>query len=105
MDRLEIPKPQAGPGQQLAPLLFASFLRGRLLGMLVADGLALYRRGFALLTVAAELAAAPVVSVSGLRYRPLRHDLKFFVVLHKVKPFWPFTNLSNFPNLPPTPSP
>ncbi|HEY6307381.1 MAG TPA: hypothetical protein VI488_13080 [Candidatus Angelobacter sp.] len=69
LDALDASQPYARPGEDLAPLLLPPALGVRLLGMAIADGLALHRRGFALFAIAPKRLAAPVVSVSRLRRR------------------------------------
>jgi hypothetical protein len=55
---------RAGTGEQLTTLPLPPSLTIRLFGVAVADGFAFHGRSLALLAVAAELPAAPVVGVA-----------------------------------------
>jgi len=103
LDAVEVVELAGQP--QRAQGFLAPSRRRRLLRVLVADVSVLERRGFALMAVAAELLAAAIIGVAHFGYSPVHHHVWLLSALHKVKPFWPFTNLSNFPNLSPLPLP
>jgi hypothetical protein len=64
LDGVEGAKSRAGTGEQFTTLLPPPPLTIRLFGVAVADGFAFHGRSLALLAVAAELPAAPVVGVA-----------------------------------------
>lgn len=66
LDGVERLEAHTGPGEELPPLLLPPPLAVCLLGVLMANRFGLHRRSLALLAIAEEVLAAPVIGVTGL---------------------------------------